>query len=97
MNRAIDNEKKSRGFVVMVIQFKDFVGYPYEKGTTEEQASLTDATTVLNSWLEKNQKVQIVNIESIYKTQGQMMGSGDQKFKNLRVWYTVKSEVITNE
>ncbi|WP_158147806.1 hypothetical protein [Vibrio fluvialis] len=71
------------------MQFKDFVGYPYDKEKSEEQARLDDATEVLNDWLTKNEKVKVVNVESIYSSQGTMMGSTEPKFKNLRVWYNV--------
>lgn len=71
------------------MQFKDFVGYPYDTEMPEEDAKLDDATKVLNDWLSENKEIHVVNVESIYSNQGSMMGSTEPKFKNLRVWYSV--------
>lgn len=73
----------------MEIHFKDFVGYPFDREKSEEQSRLDDATDVLNDWLFKNEKIKIVNVESIYSSQGLTMGSTEPKFKTLRVWYAV--------
>ena len=73
----------------MQIYFKDFVGYPFDREKSEEQSRLDDATDVLNVWLSKNEKIKIVNVESIYSSQGLTMGSTEPNFKSLRLWYTV--------
>ncbi|ENI4487365.1 hypothetical protein ABXZ88_003237 [Vibrio fluvialis] len=67
------------------MKYKDFVSYPYDT----EQARLDDATADLNVWLTQDERVKVVNVESIYSSEGAMMGSTELKFKNLRVWYNV--------
>lgn len=71
------------------MDFKDFLGYVRDSEKPEEQARLDDATKALNSWLAKNEEAKVVNVESIYSSQGSMMGSTEPRFKSLRVWYNI--------
>lgn len=71
----------------MSIMFKDFESSSSYGGS----GAVISASKSLNAWIENN-KVDVINIESIYEIAGfiALSGSVGTEFKALRLWYTSK-------